>query len=180
MPLEYNAAFVKHLQCLTQEYLDRLERCVRDIDDPEAVSIAETGKECLDMLKQQQEVWQQVIGGDEGNVDNAMSPSDKDCSMTHQAAAEEQSKISRVAAMGGTPALGAGMVLPKLCQHQLQNLSSTESPAARELHAAQNRPDEPALTPPPPSVTTPNNSPPWLIELRKRQGNSRPSSPPKQ
>lgn len=41
MPLEYNAAFVKHLQCLTQEYLDRLERCVRDIDDPEAVSIAE-------------------------------------------------------------------------------------------------------------------------------------------
>ena len=130
----------------------------------------------------------------------------------------------RVAAMGGTPALGAGMVLPKLSQHQLHSLSSTESPAARELHAAQGRPDEAASTSPPPSVNTPNNSPPWLVrtldlvctvtgqcskvdvcyqlsssytctrrhlavplrvltlqvELRKRQGNSRPSSPPKQ
>lgn len=69
----------------------------------------------------------------------------------------------RVAAMGGTPALGAGMVLPKLSQHQLHSLSSTESPAARELHAAQGRPDEAASTSPPPSVNTPNNSPPWLV-----------------
>ncbi|KAL3161898.1 hypothetical protein ABBQ38_008985 [Trebouxia sp. C0009 RCD-2024] len=180
MPLDYNAAFVKHLQCLAQAYSDRLETCVRDLDEPGAVSVAETGKECLDMLKQQQEVWQQVLEGDAGNADTAMSVSGKACSRTHQAAAEEQSKISRVAAMGGTPALGAGRVLPKLSQHQLQSLSSTESPAARELHAAQGRPDEPASTPPPPSVNTPDNSPPWLIELRKRQGNLRPSSPPKQ
>lgn len=69
----------------------------------------------------------------------------------------------RVAAMGGTPALGAGMVLPKLSQHQLHSLSSTESPAARELHAAHGRSDEAASTSPPPSVNTPNNSPPWLV-----------------
>ena len=67
--------------------------------------------------------------------------------------------------MGGTPALGAGMVLPKLSQHQLHNLSSTESPAARELHAAQGRPDEVVPTSPPPSVNTPNSSPPWLVSL---------------
>ena len=65
--------------------------------------------------------------------------------------------------MGGTPALGAGMVLPKLSQHQLHNLSTTESPAARELHAAKGRPDEAAPLSPPPSVNTPNSSPPWLV-----------------
>ena len=68
--------------------------------------------------------------------------------------------------MGGTPALGAGMVLPKLSQHQLNSLSSTESPAARELHAAQGRPDEAMSTSPPPSVNTPTNSPPWLVGMR--------------
>ena len=67
--------------------------------------------------------------------------------------------------MGDTPALGAGMVLPKLSQHQLHNLSSAESPAARELHAAQGRPDEVVPTCPPPSVNTPNSSPPWLVSL---------------
>ena len=41
MPLEYDAAFVKNLHCLTQEYLDRLDRCVRDFDEPGAVSVAE-------------------------------------------------------------------------------------------------------------------------------------------
>lgn len=65
--------------------------------------------------------------------------------------------------MGGTPALGAGMVLPKLSPHQLHSLSNTESPAARELHAAQGRCDEVASASPPPSVNTPNNSPPWLV-----------------
>lgn len=65
--------------------------------------------------------------------------------------------------MGGTPALGAGMVLPKLSPHQLQSLSNTESPAARELHAAQGRCDEVASASPPPSVNTPNSSPPWLV-----------------
>lgn len=176
----FDAAFVKNLQCLTQEYSQRLERCVRDFEECDgAVSAIEVGIECLDMLKQQQKAWQQVLGTDKGDADNAVSVSDKNCSETNHAAAEEQSTVARVAAMGGTPALGAGMVLPKLSQHQLHSLSNTESPAARELHAAQGRPDEPASTPPP-SVNTPNNSPPWLVELRKRQGNSRPTTPPKQ
>ena len=71
----------------------------------------------------------------------------------------------RVAAMGGTPALGAGMVLPKLSHHQLHKLANTESPAARELHAAQGRPDEPAPISPQPKVHTPDNSPPWLVSM---------------
>ena len=68
--------------------------------------------------------------------------------------------------MGGTPALGAGMVLPKLQQRQLLSLSNTESPAAREVHASQGKPDEhTGLTSPQPSITTPSNSPPWLVSF---------------
>lgn len=67
--------------------------------------------------------------------------------------------------MGGTPALGAGMVLPKLHQQQLLNLSNTESAAARELHAAQGRPNEHAVSSPQATITTPSNSPPWLVRL---------------
>ncbi len=67
--------------------------------------------------------------------------------------------------MGGTPALGAGMVLPKLHQRQLLNLSNTESAAARELHAAQGRPDQHAVSSPQATITTPSNSPPWLVRL---------------
>lgn len=65
--------------------------------------------------------------------------------------------------MGGTPALGAGMVLPKLQQQQLLSLSNTESAAAREVHAAQGKGHIASL--PKPSVTTPSNSPPWLVSL---------------
>ena len=67
--------------------------------------------------------------------------------------------------MGGTPALGAGMVLPKLHQQQLLSLSNTESAAARELHAAQGRPDQHTVSSPQATITTPSNSPPWLVRL---------------
>jgi len=91
-------------------------------------------------------------------------------------------KLARVAAMGGTPALG-GMALPKLSQDQLHGLSSTASAASREVHAAKGHPIEsPDCSPP--NVKTPESSPPWLLELRaKKQGSrpsSRPSSPPRQ
>ena len=66
--------------------------------------------------------------------------------------------------MGGTPALG-GMVLPKLQQKQLTSLSSTESPAARELQIAQGKAEPPSLTSPQPSLETPSNSPPWLVSF---------------
>lgn len=47
MPLDYNAAFVKHLQCLAQAYSDRLETCVRDLDEPGAVSVAEVREKMM-------------------------------------------------------------------------------------------------------------------------------------
>lgn len=86
----------------------------------------QVGMECLDMLKQQQKAWQQVLGTDkvcsplksllswrvmavfsaiavleslslmQGDADNAVSVSDKNCSETNHAAAEEQSTVARL------------------------------------------------------------------------------------
>lgn len=178
MPHSEGAALLMDLQSSNQKYSDKLDECLRQSQDGDDASVSKAGQECLEMLQQQQQVWQQFLGHSQDSADNEVPITET--SVTQQTSADPQSKLSRVAAMGGTPALGPGMVLPKLSEHQLHKLASTESRAARELHAAQGRPDEPASTSPEPSVPTPNNSPPWLVELRKRQGNSRPSSPPKQ
>ena len=44
MPHSYDAAFLKSLQRQAQQYSDRLERCVRDLEEPSgdpAVSVTE-------------------------------------------------------------------------------------------------------------------------------------------
>lgn len=169
-------AFLEDMHAAAKRYLSMLEGCIKrtkELDDQEeAASLTEqTGRQSLQVLAEQQQAWEQFL-----KIDKAQM-GDKDMNVNVEG--NSQDKISRVAAMGGTPALGAGMVLPKLHQQQLLNLSNTESAAARELHAAQGRPDEQAVSSPQATITTPSNSPPWLVELRsRRQASSRPSSPP--
>ncbi|KAL0032015.1 hypothetical protein WJX77_000635 [Trebouxia sp. C0004] len=168
-------AFLEDMHAAAKRYVSMLEGCItRTIHldtQEEAASVTEkTGLQSLRVLAEQQQAWEHFLKNDKAQMGT------KDVNVAVEGSTQD--KLSRVAAMGGTPALGAGMVLPKLHQQQLLNLSNTESAAARELHAAQGRFDEHAVRSPQATITTPSNSPPWLVELRKRQASSRPSSPP--
>lgn len=174
-------AFLEDMHAAAKRYLSMLEGCItrtKDLDDQqEASSVTEqTGRQSVQVLAEQQQAWEQFLKIDKVEFDKVqMGAKDVNGNVEDST----QDKISRVAAMGGTPALGAGIVLPKLHQQQLLNLTNTESAAARELHAAQGRqPGEHAVSSPQATITTPSNSPPWLVELRRRQASSRPSSPP--
>lgn len=180
MTRQESVAFLGKMQALAQQYGELLERCMGEVKDMDESDLAgatqQAGKRSHMLLAEQQQAWQQFIPFDMDKDDCSHAEGSK----ASQASTDSQDRISRLTAMGGTPALGAGVVLPKLHQQQLLSLSNTESPAAREVHAAQGKPDEHTLCSPQPSVTTPSNSPLWLVELRKRQGNSRPASPPSQ
>lgn len=184
MSRQETIAFLEEMQTSAEQCRKVLKVCIADLDGvdqvEEVAGIArQAGQKCLALLGEQQQSWQHFLKIDKGKqgADSATGPQQE--AKLSIANDSLQDKIARVAAMGGTPALG-GMVLPKLQQKQLTSLSSTESPAARELQIAQGKAEPPSLTSPQPSLETPSNSPPWLVELRKRQGNSRPSSPPHQ
>lgn len=172
-------AFLEEMQASAKRYLNMLEDCIgqaEDLDTEGSACVTETGQRSLKLLAEQLQSWQQFLRVDEVQCEPVNLAGQAESSSSHQTSGCTQDKISRVTAMGGTPALGAGMVLPKLHQRQLLSLSNTESAAAREVHAAQGKGHVMSLQQP--SVTTPSNSPPWLVELRKRQGSSQPSSPP--
>ncbi|KAL0021462.1 hypothetical protein WJX79_004727 [Trebouxia sp. C0005] len=100
-------AFLEDVHAAAKRYVSMLEGCIqrtKELDDQEeAATVTEqTGRQSLQVLAEQQQAWEHFLKIEKAHMGS------KDVSVNVEGSTQD--KISRVAAMGGTPALGAGMV----------------------------------------------------------------------